>query len=90
MLEFSSFFYFFIILQQKEYKAFRKHLPYFKGISKRFAWLQQLFFFKHIHRVSDACTCTITKIKLTNKKEGEEKGEKAKHNRGNENKEWLK
>ena len=33
------------------------------------------FFFKHIHRVSDACTCTITKIKLTNKGR-EEKGEK--------------
>lgn len=48
VLEFSSFFPFFIILQQKEYKAFRKHLPYFKGNSKRFAWLQQLkslFFF---------------------------------------------
>lgn len=43
-------FSFFIILQQKEYKAFRKHLPYFKGNSKCFAWLQQLksffFFFK--------------------------------------------
>lgn len=40
-------FSFFIILQQKEYKAFRKHLPYFKGNSKCFAWLQQLksFFF---------------------------------------------
>lgn len=33
------------------------------------------FFFKHIHRVSDACTCTITKIKLTNKRR-EEKGGK--------------
>ena len=77
VLEFSSFFPFFIILQQKEYKAFRKHLPYFKGNSKRFAWLQQLkslFFFKHIHRVSDACTCTITKIKLTNKRRGEKGG----------------
>lgn len=39
---FSPFFPFFIILQQKEYKAFRKHLPYFKGNSKCFAWLQQL------------------------------------------------
>lgn len=86
---FSVFFIFsfFIILQQKEYKAFRKHLPYFEGNSKRFAWLQQLksFFslfsflnFKHIHRVSDACTCTITKIKLTNKRR-EEKGGTQKH-----------
>lgn len=33
------------------------------------------FFFKHIHRVSDACTCTITEIKLTNKRR-EEKGGK--------------
>lgn len=46
-------FSFFIILQQKEYKAFRKHLPYFKGNSKCFAWLQQLksfflFFFLNI------------------------------------------
>lgn len=50
VLEFSSFFPFFIILQQKEYKAFRKHLPYFKGNSKCFAWLQQLksFFFFNI------------------------------------------
>ena len=51
VLGFSSFFPFFIILQQKEYKAFRKHLPYFKGNSKRFAWLQQLkslFFFFNI------------------------------------------
>lgn len=38
---------------------------------------RNLFFFKHIHWVSDACTCTITKIKLTNKKR-EEKG--GKHN----------
>jgi len=29
-------------LQQKEYKAFRKHFPYFKGNSKHFAWFQQL------------------------------------------------
>lgn len=79
ILEFSSFLPFFIILQQKEYKAFIKHLPYFKGNSKCFAWLQQQksLFFKHIHWVSDACTCTITKIKLTNK-EREEKG--GKHN----------
>lgn len=34
------------------------------------------FFFKHIHWVSDACTCTITKIKLTNKKRGEKGGKR--------------
>lgn len=93
VLQFSSFFPFFIILQQKEYKAFRKHLPYFEGNSKRFAWLQQLksFFlnFKHIHRVSDACTCTITKIKLTNKRR-EEKGGTQKHMGGRENREEMK
>lgn len=40
------------------------------------------FVFLHFHQVSDACTCTITKIKLTNKK-GVIKRRKAKHIREN-------
>ena len=32
-------------LQQKEYKAFRKHFPYFKGNSKHFAWFPAAEFF---------------------------------------------
>lgn len=58
---------FFFNLQQKEYKAFRKHFPYFKGNSKHFAWFQQLS--SSTDPLIQWCfTCTVTKIKLTKEK----------------------
>lgn len=83
--QFSSFFPFLLFYSRKNIKhsenifhILRAIQNVLHGFSSWNLFFFSFFNFKHIHRVSDACTCTITKIKLTNKRR-EEKGGTEKH-----------